>query len=59
MGFTINKEHTSNAVHKLKSLYSDILNKMTKLTELSTLTMHHSMKNNEENNNSNKKNKVS
>ena len=37
----INKEQSSKAVHKLKSFYTVILNKVT---ELSTLTMHHSTK---------------
>ena len=48
MVFIITKENSSKTVHKLKSFYSVLLNKMTKLTELSTLTMHHSVKKNKQ-----------
>ena len=44
MGFIKNNQNSSKAVEKLKSFYSELLNKFTKLTELSTVMMHHSTK---------------
>ena len=49
MGFIKNNQNSSKAVEKLKSFYSELLNKFTKLTELSTVMMHHSTKKNKQN----------